>query len=524
MMKKTAVTVLAFLLALVLTACGGVEPLGLSEPIDLDENSIVSETTWKQLKKDGAIGVFDGTSGEYSYEWVIFGNDIFDTHAVDLKLFAEPLDENAQNGADSTDLLATFTLAEQEPFGFSAVLSIELPEKHTCPTALVYRDGEVLCGASVTGVDTTVLNFSLSDPRGRFAVYAEYPTYADDTSDPSNKMPDTPKAPDEYLSESTSDGDLLPNDVGADSGKAPLSSDVLESSENDKNRTNRSESDEYLSKNTDSVSDSDDDRAFFPKNEIENARPSEQKPSRSEHDSTVSDGYLSGTSSEQGTVYGENNQVGSVENLSGNARPTSGDRYLSAADSSTSTVVKKPSGGNGYRPISDGSATERDEYLTDPVPAGKPLPVEPEDTEVDTNVSYTCTLSIECSTIFNNLSMLDENKRELLPSDGVIFATQRVFFYEGESVYDVLARTCRENGIHMEASFTPLYNSSYIEGIGNLYEFDCGSLSGWTYRVNGWYPNYGCSRYQLCDGDTVEWRYTCDLGRDVGCDWLMSGE
>lgn len=32
------------------------------------------------------------------------------------------------------------------------------------------------------------------------------------------------------------------------------------------------------------------------------------------------------------------------------------------------------------------------------------------------------------------------------------------------------------------------------------------------YNVNGWYPNYGCSRYQVKDGDVVEWRYTCDLG------------
>ena len=42
-----------------------------------------------------------------------------------------------------------------------------------------------------------------------------------------------------------------------------------------------------------------------------------------------------------------------------------------------------------------------------------------------------------------------------------------------------------------------------------------------VYRVNGWYPNYGCSRYQLADGEVVEWRYTCnDLGKDIGCDWM----
>ena len=43
-----------------------------------------------------------------------------------------------------------------------------------------------------------------------------------------------------------------------------------------------------------------------------------------------------------------------------------------------------------------------------------------------------------------------------------------------------------------------------------------GELSGWMYRVDGWFPNYGCSRYQLQDGDVVEWLYTCDLGADIG--------
>ena len=168
------------------------------------------------------------------------------------------------------------------------------------------------------------------------------------------------------------------------------------------------------------------------------------------------------------------------------------------------------------RVYSDGNATDQDKYKTDPVPEGKPLPVEPEDQEVDKKKTYTCTFSIECSTILNNLPDLDPDKRELVPSNGVILAPTKVTFYEGESVFDVLQRVCKEKGIHLESSWTPIYNSAYIEGIHNLYEFDCGELSGWMYRVNGWYPNYGCSRYQLVDGEVVEWRYTCDLGNDVG--------
>lgn len=181
-----------------------------------------------------------------------------------------------------------------------------------------------------------------------------------------------------------------------------------------------------------------------------------------------------------------------------------GDDYLSDVKESEDRVY------------SDGKGTGQDKYLTDPIPEGKPMPVEPEDQDIDKAESYTCTFSIECSTILNNLDMLDPDKLEMVPSSGVILATTTVTFYEGESVYDVLQRVCKDNGIHMEASWTPIYNSAYVEGIHNLYEFDCGSLSGWMYRVNGWYPNYGCSRYQLQQGDVVQWRYTCDLGNDVG--------
>ncbi len=165
----------------------------------------------------------------------------------------------------------------------------------------------------------------------------------------------------------------------------------------------------------------------------------------------------------------------------------------------------------------------KDKYNTDPVPEGKPQPVEPEDQDVNKGKTYTCTFSIECSTILNNLDQLDPDKLEMVPSGGVILEKTTVIFYEGESVYDVLQRICKEKGIHMESSWTPIYNSAYIEGIHNLYEFDCGALSGWMYKVNGWYPNYGSSRYQLKDGDTVEWRYTCDLGNDIGGSYAVGG-
>ena len=64
------------------------------------------------------------------------------------------------------------------------------------------------------------------------------------------------------------------------------------------------------------------------------------------------------------------------------------------------------------------------------------------------------------------------------------------------------------------------YGSVYVQGINYLYEFSCGPLSGWMYKVNEVFPNYGSSKYELEDGDVISWVYTCDLGRDVGCEWL----
>lgn len=43
-------------------------------------------------------------------------------------------------------------------------------------------------------------------------------------------------------------------------------------------------------------------------------------------------------------------------------------------------------------------------------------------------------------------------------------------------MFDVLLREMKKNKIHMEFSMTPIYNSNYIEGINNLYEFDAGEL------------------------------------------------
>ncbi len=149
-------------------------------------------------------------------------------------------------------------------------------------------------------------------------------------------------------------------------------------------------------------------------------------------------------------------------------------------------------------------------------PEPSPAPAETPTEAPSAPEALHCTISISCASILDHMDWLDPAKTALIPANGWILGSTELTFAEGESVFDVLLRVCTEKKIHMEFEETPMYQSAYIEGIYNIYEFDCGELSGWMYSVNGWFPNYGCSRYTLSDGDVIRWVYTCELGDDVG--------
>lgn len=128
-----------------------------------------------------------------------------------------------------------------------------------------------------------------------------------------------------------------------------------------------------------------------------------------------------------------------------------------------------------------------------------------------------CTISIVCDTILNNLDKLRDGKEAFVPANGVILAASSISISDGDTVFDVLKKACELADIQLEYSYTPLYGSYYIEGINNLYEFDCGEQSGWMYKVNGVFPDHGCSAYYLSAGDEIVFCYTCvGLGADVG--------
>ncbi|MBE7038724.1 MAG: DUF4430 domain-containing protein [Ruminococcaceae bacterium] len=144
---------------------------------------------------------------------------------------------------------------------------------------------------------------------------------------------------------------------------------------------------------------------------------------------------------------------------------------------------------------------EKDKILND---------ISKEKSEEETNLNV-CTLVVRCDSVLDNLEKLNKEKTEIIPKDGIIFSDENIEFSDGESVFDLLVRELKKNKIHFDFVSNPQYNSAYIKGISNLYEFDCGSLSGWLYKVNGTKPIYGCSQYKINKGDKIEFYYSCDL-------------
>lgn len=222
-----------------------------------------------------------------------------------------------------------------------------------------------------------------------------------------------------------------------------------------------------------------------------------------------------------GTGTGEAVEVGGGSNGNGNGSG-SGD-IGDGSDKGKGSDDGSDSGNGSGNGSGDGSGNgpgkgdntadpgKKDEPTTE-APTTETPTGEPTEDEI---IGY-CSISISCKNILNNMDLVDENKKAYVPTDGVILKKTEVPIRHGDTVFDVLRRITKEKGIQMEYSYTPMYGSMYIEGIGNLYEFDCGNLSGWMYSVNGVFPGFGCSKYVLNGGEVIRWLYTCDLGGDVG--------
>lgn len=111
-------------------------------------------------------------------------------------------------------------------------------------------------------------------------------------------------------------------------------------------------------------------------------------------------------------------------------------------------------------------------------------------------------ITINCSSV--------AGEKDFIPQDGYFLKDAKVMIAEGASAKDQLVLAAKENTLQLEFDGT-----GYVSGMGNLYEFDFGELSGWVFRVNGETPGRGSYDVALEPGDRVEWIYSLELGKDI---------
>ncbi|MBE6720711.1 MAG: DUF4430 domain-containing protein [Ruminococcaceae bacterium] len=116
-----------------------------------------------------------------------------------------------------------------------------------------------------------------------------------------------------------------------------------------------------------------------------------------------------------------------------------------------------------------------------------------------------CKITIQCLEVLDNLDKLADGHEFYVPKSGYFISGYSVEYREGDTVYDVIKRVCRECGIKMTAK--PTVYGMYVVGLNNLDEKDCGGTSGWTYYVDGEFPMVACDKYQLSGGETIEFKY-----------------
>lgn len=124
----------------------------------------------------------------------------------------------------------------------------------------------------------------------------------------------------------------------------------------------------------------------------------------------------------------------------------------------------------------------------------------------------TVRVGAECTSALERLGDIDEsvNPLSVIPKDGIILPLDEISLPEGATAFDALIEAARSRRIRVD--YTGSSYGVYVRGIGFVYEFGFGSESGWTYRVNGSVPQMSAGAYELSDGDTVEFIYTCELG------------
>lgn len=137
-------------------------------------------------------------------------------------------------------------------------------------------------------------------------------------------------------------------------------------------------------------------------------------------------------------------------------------------------------------------------------------------TTADGNYTASCTITVKGSsggTI--NQDKLNISIDSYTANNQSIVELTQIICQEGDTVWSATKRLLDERGIPYQYEQKSA-DSIYVTSINGLAQFDYGQQSGWMYAVNGEYPNINCGQYEVAPGDVIRWRYTCNLGQDLG--------
>lgn len=119
--------------------------------------------------------------------------------------------------------------------------------------------------------------------------------------------------------------------------------------------------------------------------------------------------------------------------------------------------------------------------------------------------SITCTVGVSVQPALDDIDLVKEESRALLPENGWMLEPVEMTITEGTTCLEALQWACQEAGIPVVTSGDP----PFVEAIGGLNNGDGGDVSGWTYTLSGESLMISAAVQEVQDGDEVLFTYIC---------------
>lgn len=210
-----------------------------------------------------------------------------------------------------------------------------------------------------------------------------------------------------------------------------------------------------------------------------------------------------------GNTFSDGNSGNRGGNTSGNTTLTPSSQHggISPSQNETTGTYSSPT------TAAHGSTNNQNTTTTSPAkqtPAGEKNTTRIQSPTIPSQESekITVTMEIKCNLVLGNPNL---STGASIPDNGIFLNNTTITTDENATVFDAFEKVCSANNIQYEYSGSATRKTVYISSICGLSDKECGTYSGWKYKVNGDVPPVGCSMYKLKDGDTISWYYTINV-------------